>query len=78
MNYFEFENKKYPYRELNLNDFGNVVVSTDALNKVLMNDEGAYTSKNAMFLDEGVFFFVDENDIILPTNQLRTVINKRL
>lgn len=78
MNYIKFENKEYPYRELFMHDFGNVVVSTDSLNQVLMNEDGTYTTKDAKLLDEEIFFFVEDADIFLKDSLLAKQIKKNI
>ena len=76
MDYLYFENRKYPFRELYLNDFKNVVISTASLNSRLMNEDGTYTSIEAQHIDEYIFFYVDDIDIYINEDQLIQKLSK--
>lgn len=69
--YFEFAGKVYPSRSLKLGrEWGDVVVSVQSLNAMLINEKGQYPSAAAERLDEKIFFFVDDEDIDKPTKHL--------
>ena len=78
MNFFCFENNKYPYRELYLNDFSNVIISTRSLSSVLMNEDGTYTSLKAQHLDEKIFYFIEDEDIFNDETKLTRQISKAI
>lgn len=52
-----FNNREFPVRTLFMDNFGEVVISTEELNSCLMI-EGSYVSENAHLLDESIFFFI--------------------
>jgi hypothetical protein len=74
MNSIIFQNKGFPCRELNLKGFGNVLISTNSLNSILMNEEGGYTSLGAQYIDEDFFYFVDDKEIVFPKTKLSKII----
>ena len=57
----EFQDKKFKTRGINLADYGEVLISTTSLSDSLLDDKYEYVSKEAQFVDEQIFFFVDEN-----------------
>ena len=56
-----FQNTTFNSREINLTEFGNVLISTNRLNMSLMNESGSYISEEAMHIDELIFYFVEED-----------------
>ena len=64
-----FEGKKYPARELMVQGFGEITISTESLEEVLIsNDE--YVSDDARRVDEMVCFYVPDNHIDWPESDL--------
>ena len=74
MEIIEFKNKEFKVREIDLPEFGNVLISTNSLNELLFNEEGSYISDEAVEVDEQIFYFVEENEIELPEEELVTLI----
>lgn len=68
----KFENIEYSIRELNF-PFGVMLISTDKLSDALMDENCEYVSEKAMFVDDHIFYFVEEKDI--PIND-KTLIAK--
>jgi len=66
----EFQNKEYPFREVELPEFGHVFVSTVELNDSLIDEKGHYVSEAANHVDEQIYFFADENEIKLSDDDL--------
>ena len=73
-----FNNKQYLSRELDHPEFGHILLSTNSLNSELMNDEGCYNGAKANYVDEQIFYFVNENEIVLPENELIALITKQV
>lgn len=69
-----FQNTTFKSREINLTEFGDVLISTNALNTLLMNESGSYVSEEAIKIDELIFYFVEEHAIDLPEDELRTLL----
>lgn len=65
---------EFKVREIDLPEFGNVLISTNSLNELLFNEEGSYISDEAVEVDEQIFYFVEENEIELPEEELVTLI----
>jgi len=63
MDTIEFQNKDFKVRKIELPEFGNVLISTNSLNELLLNDDGNYTSDEAEAVDEEIFYFVEDNEI---------------
>jgi hypothetical protein len=71
----KFRNKKYKSRTIYLSEFYEVLISTTSLNDALMNEAGSnYVSEEAMYIDELIYYFVEENEIDLPEDELRTLL----
>ena len=72
MNFINYKRKKYPFREIKLPEFGYVNISTESLNKVLLNKEGTdYRTKEAKFVDEKIFYFIEDKKINLSDKVLK-------
>lgn len=69
-----FLNTRYKIREIELPEFGNVLISTDTLNVELLDKNGSYVSEEALRIDEQIFYFVEENEIELPNIKLRKLL----
>ncbi|TRW22794.1 hypothetical protein FMM05_16180 [Flavobacterium zepuense] len=69
----QFQNKEFLTRILNLPEFGEVLISTTSLNDLLLGDDD-YTSDKALAIDEEVFYFVEDEQIELPYNELRDLV----
>lgn len=78
MQIIEFKNKEYKIRELYLKDFGNISISTSSLNERLVRKSGSYVSEEARYIDEQLFFFVEEDEIDLPEKKLILIIEKQV
>ncbi len=65
-----FDQKNYPTRDIFIPTYGIVTISTEELNDSLMNEDGSYSSREALYVDERIFFFVKKEDIVLNDNVL--------
>lgn len=72
-----FNGENYTCRTLFFEDKF-VTVSTETLNSVLLDDNGNYTSEKAQFLDEKIFFFVSDEEILLDEGLLESVLEREL
>lgn len=73
MDIIKFNGEEFPFTIVNM-PFGERKISTTKLNECLMNSEGGYVSEEARFIDEGIFFFVEEEVISLPENEIVAII----
>lgn len=55
-----------------------VTISTESLNSVLLDDNSNYTSVEAQFIDERIFFFVSDEEILLDEGLLESVLEREL
>lgn len=78
MDRITFQNQEFKTREIELPEFGQVLLSTISLNQLLMNENGGYTSDLAEKFDEKIFFYVDDKEINLSETELINVINSEL
>lgn len=78
MDTIEFQNQTFKLREIALPSFGNVLISTNSLNELLLNDYGGYISNEAQIVDEKIFYFVEDNAIELSTEELINVLTSEL
>jgi hypothetical protein len=65
-----FEGKDFPARYITLPEFGEVTVATIDLNDKLLTVSRDYVSEEARYIDEKIFFFVEDFEITLPENIL--------
>lgn len=72
----EFQDCKYPIKSVYLPETGIVSISTNSLNNKLLNEDGAYFSDEARTIDEQIYFFVEDDQIDLPTKILQKLIYK--
>jgi hypothetical protein len=68
-----FEGKDYKMREIFVKTIGCVNIATTSLNEVLFG-KGFYQSKEAQYIDEQIFYFVEENQIDLSRNVLNKLV----
>lgn len=66
----EFKNQIFKVRELDMPEFGNVLISTTTLCDLLIDGNGNYLSEEAISVDEKLFFFVEENEINSDESEL--------
>jgi hypothetical protein len=72
-----FKKKNYPLKNLFLDNIPlEVTISTSDLNDVLMNQDGSYVSEYARNIDEGIFFYVERNEIELNDIELRSILKE--
>lgn len=64
-----FNGKTYPCICIDM-PFGEAYISVEKLNEQLMNEDGSYVSDEAQYLDESIFYFVDEKDVQLSEDKL--------
>ncbi len=69
-----FQNTNYETREIELLEFGNVLISTSALNVKLLDENGSYISEEACGVDEQIFYFVEQSEIELTDKELKKVL----
>lgn len=78
MEVITFQNQNFGVREIQISEFGNVLISTNSLNKLLMNEDGSYSSKEAQEIDEQIFYFVEDCEIDLDEKGLIEAITLEL
>ena len=74
MNTIKFQNVEYKIREIDVPQIGAVLISTHILNNLLTDEFGAYVSKEARFIDEQIFYFVDDSEIELNEKLLTNLL----
>lgn len=70
MEFITFQNQNFKVREIEISEFGNVLISTNSLNELLLNEDGSYSSKEAQVIDEQIFYFVEDYEIDLDKEGL--------
>jgi hypothetical protein len=78
METIEFENARYPIKNIFLPNYGEVTLSTSLLNIKIMNDNGSYSSEEARLIDESILFYVEQNEIHYSENKLIKLINQTI
>ncbi len=73
----EFNGKSYGLRVLDFGEsWGTYRVASRNLNQLLMDDTGQYTSSEAQFVDEQIFYFIAPAEFRLSDEALKTKILK--
>jgi hypothetical protein len=75
MKTIEFQSKQFKVREIELPQIGNVLISTESLNQLLLNDIGGYVSDEAMYVDEKIYYYIDELEFGLNNEDLIALLN---
>lgn len=70
MNTITFNGKAYPTKEINLPNYGNVLISISELNSLLINDKGGYASAQAKEIDQQIYYYVEPEELLLPEEKL--------
>ena len=70
----QYKKELYLIRKIELDEFGTVLISTSTLNDRLLTTNGAYSSKAAQFIDEKIFYFVDDDKMYLCEDKLKSLI----
>ena len=78
MNTIQFNNRDFRVKEIELPEFGNVLISTNTLNKLLLKEDGSYVSDEAEAVDEKIFYFVEDNEIELSQEEIILIVNSEL
>jgi len=61
LDYIIFAENMYPARKVAIEGYGSeLMISTEDLEVVLIDEDGGYTSPEARFVDEQIFFYVPE------------------
>lgn len=76
MDYINFQNKKFPLRELEIYNSNSVFISTTELNNLLMTVNGCYVSNEAELIDENIYYYVEPHQISLSDKKLQKLIVK--
>ena len=68
MNSVKFEHQNYQIRQVDIENSEIRNIASTTLNKRLINAKGSYTSEEARYVDEQIYFFVEPD--ILDLNDL--------
>jgi hypothetical protein len=75
MSIIRFQDKEYKTREIFVPTFGLRTISVFSLEKELLNAEFSnYISNAARHIDEGIFYFVQDNEIDFPDEKLSKIV----
>ena len=76
MNSVQFGNRNYRIREVEIEDAGICIIASTALNKKLVTEKGSYTSEEARYIDEQIYFFVTPGKLKLSNQALSNYVTK--
>jgi hypothetical protein len=68
-----FQGINYPSAIVSM-PFGERKISVESLNENLISKDGRFVSENARLIDEGIFYFVSEENITLAHDNLVNLI----
>jgi hypothetical protein len=69
-----FKDKNYNIRVLNTEEYGTVKIATNTLSDALMTDD----TEEAEYVDSSIFFYVEEDEIDLPEEELISLIEESI
>lgn len=78
MEIINFQNKEFKAREIDFPEMGIALVATNSLNELLLDKNGRYVSNEAVLIDESIFYFVEEAEIELNSNELINLITSNI
>ena len=59
LDFIVFAENKYPIRKVAIEGYGSeLIISSEDLESVLINEDGSYTSPEARLIDEQILFYV--------------------
>lgn len=73
-----FNGVEYKVRGVRIPSSGYVEVSTVSLEKVLMDEDGLFVSDEAQEIDEGLFYYLEDDQIDMPEAELEQLLEKVL
>jgi hypothetical protein len=73
-----FQNKEFKIREIELPEFGKVLISTTSLNESLFIKDGRYVSEEANGIDDQIYYFVEENEIELKEEKIISLLSMQI
>ena len=76
MDSIQFGKRNYRIREVEMEDAGIRIIASTYLNKRLVTEEGSYTSKEAGYIDEQIYFFVEPGKLKLSDQALNNYVIK--
>jgi len=76
MEILRFNNTGYPFRNIILPNIGEVTLATTTLNSKIINEDGSYTSENARLIDEKIYYFVDDNEMLFCDKALTDIVSQ--
>jgi hypothetical protein len=66
----------YNVREITLEHLGTIKISTVDLNENIIDDNGEYYSEEAARIDEEIYYFVEQEQLMLPEDEFMKFINQ--
>ena len=78
MHTIRFQNREFPLREIAISGIGTVNISTVSLNEILLDNQGKYVSDEAIKVDEGICYFVSDEEIVLSDKKLNRIVSSEI
>ena len=70
IDYLPFNGTEYPVREIMLTEHKvDVMLSVESLQKLLKDEDGEYTSREAQLISEIIFFYVPDELLLTGTDE---------
>ena len=76
MDSLKYGKRNYRIREVEMEDARVCIIASTALNKKLVTEKGSYTSEEARYIDEHIYFFVDPGKLKLSDQALSNYVTK--
>lgn len=75
MSTIAFNNRKYRIRQVEIEGMGTRLIASTVLNNKLISPEGRYASKEAILVDEQIYFYVEPSILKLRNAELVQYVN---
>lgn len=76
--WWEYKGVKYPVRAVDVEGFGRETISIESLQRALEGGNGEIEEPEAVAIDENIFFYVEDQQILLPPGELAEQLHKDL
>lgn len=76
--WIEWRGKRYPTRDVNIPGYGLRTVSVESLELALADGSGDISDPEAQKVDDRIFFYADDSQIMLPADRLAEEIRKEI
>jgi len=76
MDTIKLQNRHYKTKLISIDNIGECLVASTILNNRIISEDGTYTSKEAILIDEQIYFFVEPHILRQDNDKLTNYVRK--